>query len=486
MRFKKIVLSAICVLSMIIGTPAIGQNYTTSARHAFKYIENSDTAITRCYKDTILVTCTNQKINDIVFTTSFIIRNESSSTAKTLWISRFYNEYGRISFNITDMHILNGICYFCGTQTTPIGYGEEYNSLTVNTSVGFVGHFSIDDVLSETGNYYLETFNEVSSFSKMAVTDKVDSGDVGIMIIGTRNDEPSNTCLTCLVQPHGSNQWKYYVTDSDIDDEVFTDVIVTDGLWVTASLFENNKKLIGFRSTKIGNTGFYRETFYNTPADLFQFDITTHLRIDRCTDSPLLLCPMYDDHFSAGFSGYPIADPNLYRLFDNTYIIHMDYPNHMSQLHTFNSPGKSMIKDLTYIPDIQSTVVLYQSRISVFDTTRQNYLIRTNWNNSEEYCDTVMYLDYGKLLSLDFSRSDILAMGAIWDQYHPSDVLQRVTRRQNSCLNLNGCHTIFPTNTTTSIFKESQFQWVYSIREKDWKAKEFNAIFNSAAPYCVH
>ena len=480
--FKTIILTATFALTTCFGLSAAGQSYTNSSHHTFQFLDDCDTAFTRSYKGSSLVTCANLSGTSITNAACFIIRDELSTTAKILYIPRYNNHIGAMTDHITDMKILNGICYFCGTRIIPIEYSENTRSF-VHDTVGFVGHFSIEDVLNGSGYYYWEDFSEVSSFSKMAVTDKVDAADAGLMIIGTRKDVPNNTCLACIKQPSSSNLWKYYITDTDIDNEIFTDVITTEWLWVTASIIKDGTDSIIFRHTKIGNFGFYDESF-SGGAPLESLFRISYLGIYRRKNTPVLLCSMYNDNFSAGFSSFN-PEQGVIHTIGNIYVMHMAYPNSMQQVHSIQTEPGSTIKDLTYLPNIHSTATLHRSRASLFDHTQNNYLQCVCWNKTEEYCDTAMHLSNGQLLSLDTYQGGFVALGGQRNTYKPTDVIQRFYGRQNSCLLTDGCKTIDILSTTIPDYIKSSFSNITDELDKGWVPHAFESATGTAVP-CTH
>ena len=495
-KIKTIILSVACVFPIIIGTHVHGQSYTTSAQHTFHFFEDCDTSITRTYKDTTLVTCANLSNPDYAYSACFTIREALSPSAKILYIPHFYTPDSRTSYKVSDVRILDDICYFCGTQTyTPYNNEEPFGKAPSPASSykGFIGHFSIIDALSGSGSYYLEAFDEVSSFSKMAVTSKVDSTDVCILLIGNKAGNPDNTCLTSLSQPQGSsNQWKYYVTDTQINDEIFTDVIVTDDFWVTASIFKENEDFIGLRGSKITNPGFYDETFNSSTAILSWLNIANDLQINRHLESPVLLCPMYNNQFNAGLSGSHTTPPGTYSLYDHTYIMRMDCINNtpsanniycdMYDIYRFDHLPKSIIKDLTYIPDIHSTAVLYDSPQT--GGIHQNFLIRINWA-TPKYCDTIMYMDNGRLYSLDTYRGGSIAMGGLNNQHQISDIIQRAFLSINSCLKIDNCKPIAPIDSSKPDYITKPFQWIIKPWYKNWQPYEFLST-DLETSYCTH
>lgn len=488
MKNLKYSILTFCFVLFLTEQYAYGQTYTSSTTHTFYSITDCDTAITRVWGQSLLVTCTN--IPDMTSNNfcHFILRNDYAIPAKILNLNRRHNIFGLTRERITDVKIFDDTCYFCGVCVYPTDFSITPEGEIIqpdSASVGFVGYFSIKDVLDNTGHYFIKDIPEVSSLSKLAVYGSIDSGNVCITAIGKPKTNPTITCITSIARSTAAPYfWKYYVAKTNIDDERMTDIITTDDFWVTASVFDQNDKYIGFRDTKVTNFGFYRETFWSDYPDLFQYNIIDSLSIYRYANSPVFMSRMKNNGFSAGFAGDTLIENALSRS-GHVYVMNMHNPSFMGELQSITSQHNVKIKDLAYLENVQSTAVLFRSTVSLIDPSFQNYLQCVKWGSQETYCDTILSLSNGKLLSLDSYQGSLIALGGLKELQYPTDAIQRYANRSNSCLKIHDCRNIKIRKTVQCKYEQSSFEPISNVVWFHWYAFE-SETGTEHSIYCAH
>lgn len=184
----------------------------------------------------------------------FIVHDEHSPIQKEFYLNTSPNQ----EFNILDIELKHGICYFCGTYShyfdniiyyPGIGWGNE------REDIGFIGYFNINDALSGAGTYSLVNIDETEELSRLSI----EESDV-VYAVGypyqcplDANNMRSLSCIVCLNRTNlTTNQWYYDVLSAPYDGEMLMDVTAgPDGIY-TVSRFQGDNYTIGVRHAKNG------------------------------------------------------------------------------------------------------------------------------------------------------------------------------------------------------------------------------------------
>lgn len=193
----------------------------------------------------------------------FIVHDTQNGTVARFPMSAGYNPNGisqhPTTYYINDMKVSSdGVCWFCGrkevlsstgTIIPGIGWGIQIDNY------GFVGKFSITDVLAGNGSYNLFTLTTTQELTRIEPR-----GDYQqVFMVGYPHNctvdadgNPIESCLVGLGYDYSTNKWLHDVVVPVDTTEMFSDLANTGDGIVVASRFVGNHYTIGLRHTKNG------------------------------------------------------------------------------------------------------------------------------------------------------------------------------------------------------------------------------------------
>lgn len=155
---------------------------------------------------------------------------------------------------VSDLCVNEGYCYFCGT--------ESYMTAGLPSSRGYVGRFSLSDVLAGSGSVEIVRVDNTIGINNLAVT-----GSSIVQIFATANVAVSPSFMTwdgdyntsCLVEvdyegaaaPY--NRWSSCIVAPVDRDEVFSDIDIIDYGVGVVSKYRGNHQKFCVRNMKDGN-----------------------------------------------------------------------------------------------------------------------------------------------------------------------------------------------------------------------------------------
>lgn len=475
---------AVLLLALLCLLPsghAWAQSYTTSTIHYFVYNDACDSTIVRNWKDTAVFTCSHHPGNG-QYSHTFHMRKSTVVPAKVFGLPVTINVYGQIIDRINDMRILDNECYFCGTRMTPNGVeiqydpsGHAYTVVTYETC-GFIGYYSFDNALNVLGTVKVVKVRDVKSALRMAVYNSEYNNN--ITCVEVLGELPSGTNATCMVEmgrtatnPDG---WTYYVAIPDIGDEILTDVVLSNDLVLTASVYASNDGEIGFRHVKPMLYPFLYPIQPATEEDLYVYDTrnytSTHFPngFKRLDKAPVKLCAR-PYGFLAGFAGEKVSNlGNTGIMLESSYvhIFDMDWPSSMMEFQSASTLSKLDFKEMAYLSQNKAVGILYSSKYGIFqnDTRTVFQFPRLGAVSvGGQYTDTLMYNGMGDLHSMDTYRNHSASFGGTRQTgLMPLDGIQRQYDRSNSCFTFQGEKIIYRDPVLVSSYVQSGWEDVPS------------------------
>lgn len=245
---KKVIFS---LIALAIANTLFAQFYITS--HTDKLSNCTSKSELVCSDNNRYVTVYN-KVPTSPVKHKFIVYDTNSPTYKEFYLNTSPTQ----GFNILDMELNHGVCYFCGTSShyqeniiyyPGIGWGEG------REDKGFIGYFNIDDVLSGSGTYHIIEIDETEEISRLSLeeTNVIYAVGYPYQCPLDVNDMRSLSCIISLDRLDlSSNRWHYDVLSAPYDGEMLTDIAAgPDGIY-TVSRFQGDNYTIGIRNAKNG------------------------------------------------------------------------------------------------------------------------------------------------------------------------------------------------------------------------------------------
>ena len=458
-RNKKIIMCLSVLLTLSQAGYMQAQSYTTSNRHYYFYDDESDSTIVRNWDDTVVFTCSHHP-NNTLYSHIFHMRKSTVLPAKEVGMPILMGSYGRIVDRINDMRILENECYFCGTRISPIGAEFEYDTsgnihieYTYDTC-GFIGYYSFDNLLNVVGIIQVYLISNVKSVLRMAVYNSEYNNNVTcIELVGIKDTDTQPKCLVEMSRTGtGPDVWSYVVITPSLSDEIFTDVVLTDEILVTASVYGNNDGEIGFRHIKPTQYPFSQPLSPTTDNDLYKYDTrnysSTHFifGFTRLSNAPVRLCARQNG-FIAGVAGKPVTGSGPIEIGNYVFVFDMAWPNMMREFQSANTGWKLSCKEMTYLEQKKAVGILYSSTYSSNINYMRTFLQFPRLGAVSvggQYTDTLMYYGDGDLHSIDTYKGHSVSLGGIRQAgAFPSDGIQRQYNRSNSCYALYGEGVIY-------------------------------------------
>ena len=234
-----------------------------NGKHIYLQTTSRDKEITWCDQSHYIVTYFH-KASASGIRHHFIVQDMTTNNAKQFSLDAYYSSafvLHSTTITINDMKIDgNGECWFCGKKSTETeaiyypGIGWMYET----DDYGIVGHFSLYDVISGSGNYELFTIYGTGGLTRIEPR-----GNYGqVFMVGypygctfDASGNPTASCLVGLGYNSFTAQWKYDIVHPSDPNELFTDVTDAGAGIAVVSRFKNDHYHIGLRHTKKGMLG---------------------------------------------------------------------------------------------------------------------------------------------------------------------------------------------------------------------------------------
>ena len=231
-----------------------------NGKHIHLQTTSRDKEITWCDQSRYIVTYYH-KASSSGIRHHFIVQDLTTNTIKQFSFDAYYSSAFMLhptTITIDDMKIDgNGECWFCGKKSIETeatfypGIGWTYET----DDYGIVGHFSLYDVISGSGNYELFTIYGTGGLIRIEPRGNYRQ----VFMVGypygcsfDANGNPTASCLVGLGYDSYTAQWKYDIVQPSDPNELFTDVADAGAGIVVASCFKNDHYSIGLRHTKKG------------------------------------------------------------------------------------------------------------------------------------------------------------------------------------------------------------------------------------------
>jgi len=320
-----------------------------------------------------------------------------TNTTKIIPLNAYYT--GGISLNYTDITINdmkatdNGECWFCGMKSTESAGISPY--LPTVSKCGFIGHFSINDVISGSGTYEICLIRGTENLTKIEPR-----GDYQqLFLVGYREnsaiDPYGNPISSCIVgyDPYGSH--KYDIAYPLNLDEIISDVTTVGVGVVFSSYYLYDHYHIGLRHVK---NGPIREDFnLETLGRSNKYDILTAIPISssilppwREYQDPVILSSSLSSNIismahSCSNNYYGVATYKLY--------MYGNGDARISKARLINTPSYCKLCDLKVSSD---NITYYLTEDA---TLNQCILHETDWNSytfgmkyTSRYCNRNDYI----------------------------------------------------------------------------------------------
>ena len=193
----------------------------------------------------------------------FIVHDTQNGTVARFPMSAGYNPNGisqhPTTYYINDMKVSSdGVCWFCGRKEVLSSTGTFIPGIGWGTQIdnyGFVGKFSLTDVLAGNGSYNLFTLTTTQELTRIEPR-----GDYQqVFMVGYPHNctvdadgNPIESCLVGLGYDYSTNKWLHDVVVPVDTTEMFSDLANTGDGIVVASRFVGDHYTIGLRHTKNG------------------------------------------------------------------------------------------------------------------------------------------------------------------------------------------------------------------------------------------
>ena len=227
MKRLLILLASVLVLGTVY-SQTLPTALVVSKRTEFPNLKG-DQVITRMYNEEYSITHFRHKENAYVH--SFLIQYRIPVITKEIQFningSMMSDTLYRLTVN--DMRIEGDSCYFCGNVVhvgPPMINPQGHTFWPERDSVGFVGYFSITELLE--GHVFLkyQLFYDVYDLTRMATVTyphRASSLQLMVAAIGTLSDKTTPCVLE--LKKYGDGSWKRSLSYPNSVDEVFSDIL---------------------------------------------------------------------------------------------------------------------------------------------------------------------------------------------------------------------------------------------------------------------
>lgn len=338
----------------------------------------------------------------------FIVQDMDLGTKKEFGLTNIQN----YDYNILDIELKNGICYFCGTYEhilnnivyhPGIGWGNEHEDK------GFIGYFNINDVLSGAGAYYIIEIDETEEISHLAIVDNNFVYAVGYPQ-GSPLDINNMRCTTCFValdkDQSNSNRWSYDIL-TPRDGEILMDIATNpDGVF-TVSRFQNDNYSFGVRYVK--PISIQDPSYRQQINRLYKFDTEGMGTLEfqekitwREEYSPILIDGHTVTHV-CGDAYHNYKGLMIYKLNTSTMFSSETLTLSQAQYVSTNNHTKLLdMKEYSYTdPSHQS--LEYVSMLVLDPTLHRSTIKRAIWGKSANYLQTNLFCDNSNIILNDIA-----------------------------------------------------------------------------------
>ena len=319
---------------------------------------------------------------------------------------------GDTLYFVHDMEIIERFCYFCGTLRVTTGnyiYDMNGNMTFQTDDIGFVGRFSIDDILAGNATYQITSVNDVITFDRIALR------NAGLTVIGHTKPDPNQpVSASCIVDIYGlpsSSSWTYDAAYPYNTNEFFSDIFSTGNAIITVSRlrYDNHKFIL--RATKAYSSlleinGCIQNPFCfsTTSASIVSNDILPTFRQD---EDPLYLYALEKDKVL--YVAHPCAGQHfgtaIYQMYlDNPCDTIYNTANQYAEEENY-----SALKGLLYTSPNKTVFALTEN------TDDNIFGIRlTSFSNTSDYTDYRYYHPDRRIRSFDLLQSTKILYGGTY------------------------------------------------------------------------
>lgn len=453
------------------------QSFTSSSTHSFNSVNSTDKTLTRCWKNSAIITCSSHNTGAKSYT--FQLRSLNSPDASVVGLSRTSNYYGPEEDSIYDMRISGNRCYFCGSRVSVRWkgwimdlHGNSHYQVDYDT-FGIVGYFDFYDNLTVDDNVYIYKIDKVKTAQRMLVYQPDNTNLTAIELVCLHNT--SGNSPTCLVEMINTttdpNSWSYNVVVPPNSSEILTDVVQCDWMIFTASVFSNLNSFIGFRCAKRSSIHAFGDPS-SIGNELYKYNIAnygncTTYGFHRFNDAKVRLCSR-SDGFIAAVAAAPneSLDPNLVIVAPNSILLFNMYtPDNMLEYQVVDAGESLALHDIAYVKSNRSIGLLYSKKGSLPLDTIKTYLQFPRMGAvsvCNSYSDTLLWYRDGQMQTLDPLGSNSVCIGGFkWAGSSPFDGTQLQSNRLNSCFDLGGVGRITRRPTLSFKYENSPMNVIF-------------------------
>lgn len=237
------------------------------------------------------------------------------------------NSYGQIKYSVEDIVVVDMMCFFCGTITTPsVEYDIYGNPYWIYDKKGYIGQMRLNNMTNTPNGTVKYRIHEIDNTKELKRIDAIVSPhvptDTLLGLVGTTSDGES--CIL-LVKEDASNIFTGKMFNAANSEEVFTDIVFCEPNFAVASRFSGEHWTFGMRGGDIIDH-FYNSTYSPGLFYLSQFntsgmkDMLTNMYTTWHYDNvDIRLCHQHDigvylayESFVGIPSGFPESQTTLF------------------------------------------------------------------------------------------------------------------------------------------------------------------------------
>lgn len=422
-------------------------------------ISSQTAKLNSCYSKSELI-CSENKyaviynnvINTFPTKHKFIVQDTDSRIKKEFCLTTNFNQ----EFNILDIELKHGICYFCGStidNPNQYTYDPEHGWMNTSTLTGFIGYFDINEVLSWTEeshtnyDYHIINITETEKLTRIAVDEPGLIYAVGYpdQCPFDENNMRAASCVVCLEknQAH-SDRWYYDVLYPAHAGEMLMDVTAGgDGIYLV-SRFQDDNYTFGVRHMKMGplrHEGNRQEINYlhkfrtnDVGLSFFGYNVTWRDNY----------CPIFVDNHTVGYAcSNNIHNRNglmIYRLI-------LSAANIVTSAYSQFIPTSPNV-DLLELKEFNSNYV----KILIKDPSLNRSTIKSaNWSATSIYPQQDLYSSLTDAVIADIVPHDsdkyLLSIGHRANDFQTIENSQHISHASiaaETCLNINEIEPNYP------------------------------------------
>ncbi|MCQ2260941.1 MAG: hypothetical protein MJZ77_06110 [Bacteroidales bacterium] len=394
-----------------------------------------------CYSKSELICSENSRYTVAYITTDetpikhkFIVQDMNSNTKKGFCLTTMPNH----GYNIHDIELKNGVCYFCGTSSHYHNNMIDWGNPPIDK--GFIGYFNINNVLSGNGKYYIVEIEETEELSHLAIGENELVYAVGYPEYCPldANNRRASSCIVSMDKDYfHNNRWYYDVLYAAFDEEMLMDITSSpDGIY-TVSRFQGDNYTFGIRQFKHGPLrNNYNRQQINQLYKFNTYDMDNLHRTWRENYCPIYINGQTIGHVSSDNS-HTTNGLTIYKLYLSAGLT----PTLASAQFIPESQNIDILdlKDYSYV---NNQINYNYTSILIRDhTLNRSTIERANWAETDSYIQNDLYCSLNELVINDIttymSDEQLLSIGHETEGNQTIENAQHTGHTNRSCFYRN-------------------------------------------------